>query len=90
LPISSLPDACQAYLEFVVTSERDEWTITTKGRQLRTQATEADAIRSAIAAAHEAGLKGSRAEVFLREPGKCLRIVWIYGVDPFPPQNPQA
>ena len=46
--------------------------------------TQRDAIRAAVDAAHEAGLKGLNGQVVLQDQ---FRIEWTYGKDPYPPQS---
>ena len=72
-------------LEFVVSRHDGEWIITLLGSRLSSHDCESKAVRSAIEAARDAGVRGHRAEVLIRERGNFLRQAWTFGLDPFPP-----
>ena len=74
-----------ALREYVVATQEGEWTITLMGNVIGAYRSEHEAMRSAIEAARDAGVRGHRAEVQVRERGNFMRNVWTFGLDPFPP-----
>ncbi|MDQ8700852.1 hypothetical protein [Hyphomicrobium sp. LHD-15] len=68
-----------------MTANEDDWTISLMGNVVDAYYSEREALRFAIEAARDAGVRGHRAEVLVRDRGNCLRNVWIFGIDPFPP-----
>ncbi len=78
-----------AHVEYVVSRGEGEWTITLLGTQLSSHGCERSALRSAIEAARDAGVRGHRAEVLVRERGNYLRHAWTFGLDPFPAPETQ-
>jgi hypothetical protein len=77
------------HLEYVVCHDAGEWTVTLMERLIASYRCEADALRGAIEAARDAGIRGHRAEVLIRERGNFLRQAWAFGRNPFPPPEPQ-
>jgi hypothetical protein len=74
-----------SHLEYVVSCDEGEWIITLLDSRLSSHDCESKALRSAIEAARDAGVRGYRAEVLVRERGNFLRQAWTFGLDPFPP-----
>jgi hypothetical protein len=71
--------------KYVVTARDGEWIITLMGEVIATHHSESEALRGAIEAARDAGVRGHRAEVLVRERGGFLRSAWTFGLDPSPP-----
>jgi hypothetical protein len=74
-----------ALREYVVAAREGEWTITLVDNVIGAYRSEQEAMRGAIEAARDAGVRGYRAEVLVRERGNFLRSAWTFGLDPFPP-----
>jgi hypothetical protein len=73
-----------AYTPYIVFREQGQWAIKSNGTHYGPFATQRDAVRAAVDAAHEAGLKGLNGQVLLQDQ---LRIEWTYGKDPYPPNS---
>lgn len=69
---------------YVVFREQGQWAIKSNGTHYGPFPTQIDAIRAAVDAAHEAGLKGHNGQILLQEQ---FRIEWTYGKDPYPPNS---
>ena len=65
-------------------SRTHKWHIKSNGVHYGPYATQRDAIRAAVDAAHEAGRKGLNSQVVLQDQ---FRIDWTYGKDPYPPNS---
>ena len=73
-----------ARTQFVVVRDQGQWKISVNGVHYGPYATQRDAVRAAVDAAHEAGRKGLKGQVLLRDQ---FRIEWTYGKDPYPPNS---
>ena len=69
---------------YVVFREQGQWAIKSNGTRYGPYATQRDAVRAAVDAAHEAGLKGLNSQVLLEDQ---FRIEWTCGKDPYPPNT---
>jgi hypothetical protein len=49
--------------------------------------TQADAMKAAVDAAHQAGLKGHDAQVLIQGRDGKWQTEWTYGHDPYPPRG---
>ena len=65
--------------QFVVVRDQGQWKISVNGVHYGPYATQRDAVRAAVDAAHEAGRKGLKGQVLLRDQ---FRIEWTYGKRP--------
>jgi hypothetical protein len=73
-----------AHTQYIVVRDQGQWKISLDGARYGPYATQRDAIRAAVDAAHEAGQKGVSSQVLLQDP---FRIEWTYGMDPYPPNS---
>ena len=73
-----------AHTPYVVFRDQGQWNIKSNGVHYGPYATQKDAIRAAVEAAHEAGEKGHNGQVLLENQ---IRVEWTYGQDPFPPHS---
>jgi hypothetical protein len=73
-----------AHTPYIVFREQGQWAIKSNGTHYGPYATQRDAIRAAVDAAHAAGEKGLTGQVMLQDQ---LSIEWTYGLDPYPPQS---
>ena len=69
---------------YFVVLHKGEWKIKHNGRHCHTYETQADAIRSAIDAAHTAP-EGGLSQVLVQGQNLRFRTEWTYGKDPYPP-----
>jgi Uncharacterized protein conserved in bacteria (DUF2188) len=72
---------------YVVVRDQGQWKISLEGMRYGPYATQRDAIRAAVDAAHEAGQKGLDSEVLLLLPQDQFKTEWTYGKDPYPPNS---
>ena len=72
------------YTQYIVVRDQGQWKISLNGMRYGPYATQRDAIRAAVDAAHEAGRKGLNGQVVLQDQ---LSIEWTYGKDPYPPHS---
>jgi Uncharacterized protein conserved in bacteria (DUF2188) len=72
------------HTQYVVIRDQGQWKISLDGVHYGPYATQRDAIRAAVDAAHEAGLKDLNGQVLLLDQ---LKIEWTYGKDPYPPNS---
>jgi hypothetical protein len=72
---------------YVVVRDQGQWKISLAGVRYGPYATQRDAIRAAVHAAHEAGRKGLDSQVLLLLPQDQFRTEWTYGKDPYPPNS---
>jgi hypothetical protein len=70
--------------QYVVVRERAEWRISFSGNLYGRYATEAEAVRIAIATAAKAGAAGLQAEVLVEGGDGLFRTAWTHGTDPAP------
>jgi Uncharacterized protein conserved in bacteria (DUF2188) len=68
-----------------VVLHKSEWKIKHNGRYSHPYETQADAIRSAIEAAHAAHQEGGLSQVLVQGQDLLFRTEWTYGKDPYPP-----
>jgi hypothetical protein len=73
-----------AHTNYVVVRDQGQWKISLKGVHYGPYATQRDAVRAAVEAAHEAGRMGLNGQVLLRDQ---VSIEWTYGKDPYPPHS---
>ncbi len=73
-----------SHTPYVVFREQGQWAIKSNGAHRGPYATQRDAIRAAVDAAHAAGQKGHRSQVVLQDQ---FRVEWTYGQDPYPPKT---
>ena len=69
---------------YIVFRDQGQWKIKSDSVHYGPYPTQRDAIRAAVNAVHEAGLKGHNGQVVLQDK---LSIEWAYGKDPYPPQS---
>jgi hypothetical protein len=69
---------------YVVLHER-QWKISLNGKHHGPYATQRDAIRTAVDAAHKSGKDGHDAQVLVQGRDNQFRTEWTYGHDPYPP-----
>ncbi len=69
---------------YIVFREQGQWAIKSNGMHYGPYATQRDAIRAAVDAAHEAGRRGLDCQVLLQDQ---FRVEWTYGKDPYPPTS---
>ena len=70
-----------AHTLYIVLRDEGQWKISLDGARYGPYATQRDAIRAAVDAAHEAGRKGLNGQVLLQDQ---FSIEWTYGKDPYP------
>jgi len=73
-----------AHAQYFIVRDQGQSNISLNGVHYGPYATQRDAVRAAVDAAHEAGLKGLNGQVLLRDQ---FRIEWTYGKDPYPPNS---
>ena len=73
-----------AHTQYIVVRDHGQWNIKSSGMHYGPYATQRDAIRAAVDAAHEAGRKGLNGQVLLQDQ---FSIEWTYGNDPYPPNT---
>jgi Uncharacterized protein conserved in bacteria (DUF2188) len=73
-----------AHTPYIVFREQGQWAIKSNGMRYGPYATQRDAIRAAVDAAHEAGRKGLNGQVLLEDQ---FRVEWTYGKDSYPPNS---
>src|SRR5262249_40115847 len=71
--------------QYFVVLHKGEWKIKHNGRHSHPYETQADAIRSAIDAAHTAYREGGLSQVLVQGQDLLFRTEWTYGKDPYPP-----
>jgi len=71
--------------QYFVVLHKGEWKIKHNGRHLHPYKTQADAIRSAIDAAHVAHQEGGLSQVLVQGQDLLFRTEWTYGRDPYLP-----
>lgn len=71
--------------QYFVVLHKGEWKIKHNGRHSHPYETQADAIRSAIDAAHTAHREGGLSQVLVQGKDLLFRTEWTYGKDPYPP-----
>ena len=81
---TKLEEEKMAHAQYFIIRDQGQWKILLDGVRYGPYATQRDAVRAAVDAAHEAGLKGLNGQVLLRDQ---FRIEWTYGKDPYPPNS---
>lgn len=76
-----------ARLQYVVVLKGGQWKISFQGQDYGPYNTQRDAIRAAVNAAHEAGRRGTDAQVLVQGTDNRFRTEWTYGNDPYPPRG---
>jgi Uncharacterized protein conserved in bacteria (DUF2188) len=71
--------------QYLVVLHKGEWKIKHNGRHAHPYETQADAISSAIEAAHAAHRDGGLSQVLVQGQDLLFRTEWTYGKDPCPP-----
>jgi hypothetical protein len=69
---------------YIVFREQGQWAIKSNGLHFGPFATQREAIRAAVDAAHVAGAKGLNGQVLIEDQ---FRVEWTYGKDPYPPRS---
>lgn len=72
---------------YYVVNHQGEWKISLDQKHYGPYATQAEAIRVAVDAAHETGRKGGDAQVLVQGVNSQFRTEWTYGHDPYPPKG---
>jgi hypothetical protein len=73
------------HTQYVVVRDQGQWKISLNGAPHSGPfATQRDAVRAAVDAAFEAGVRGLSGQVLLRDQ---LTTEWTYGKDPYPPNR---
>jgi Uncharacterized protein conserved in bacteria (DUF2188) len=73
--------------QYFVVLHKGEWKIKHNGRHSHPYETQADAISSAVEAAHAAHTEGGLSQVLVQGQDLLFRTEWTYGKDPYPPQG---
>jgi hypothetical protein len=73
-----------AVAQYVVVRDQGQWKISLDGTHYGPYATQRDAVRAAVDAAHAAGRMGLNGQVLLRDQ---FKVEWTYGQDPYPPHS---
>ena len=81
---TKLGEEKMAHAQYFIIRDRGQWKILLDGVRYGPYATQRDAVRAAVDAAHESGLQGLNGQVLLRDQ---LSIEWTYGKDPYPPNS---
>ena len=81
---TKLEEEKMAHAQYFIIRDQGQWKILLDGVRYGPYATQRDAVRAAVDAAHESGLQGLNGQVLLRDQ---LSIEWTYGKDPYPPNS---
>lgn len=76
-----------ARIHYYVVLHSGQWKIKLDDKHYGPYATQADAIRAAVDAAHKAGENGHDAQVRVQGTNNQFRTEWTYGHDPYPPRG---
>lgn len=76
-----------ARLQYVVVHHQNEWKISFEGKHYGPYTSQREAIKSAVNAAHKAGMQGSNSQVLVQGENNQFRTEWTYGNDPYPPRG---
>ncbi len=71
--------------QYFVVLHEGRWKIKHNGTHYGPYATQKEAIRKAVDAAHGSGKKGYDAQVLVQGKDNKFRTEWTYGNDPYPP-----
>ena len=75
-----------ARTQYFVENHKSEWKISLDAKRYGPYATQAEAIRAAVDAAHGEGKKNpDGAQVLVQGKDRKFRTEWTYGKDPYPP-----
>jgi hypothetical protein len=72
---------------YYVVFHQNQWKIKLDDKHYGPYATQAEAIRLAVDAAHSAGKSGHDAQVLVQAQNNQWRTEWTYGRDPYPPKG---
>ncbi|WP_371129887.1 DUF2188 domain-containing protein [Phenylobacterium sp.] len=72
-----------ARTQYVVVNYQNQWHVSLNGERYGPYATQKDAIRSAVDAAH----KATNSQVLVQGADSKFRTEWTYGSDPYPPRG---
>lgn len=75
-----------ARAEYYILSAGGQWKIRHDGKDYH-YATQQEAIRAAVDAAHSSGKNGHDAQVLVQGANGQWRTEWTYGHDPYPPKG---
>ena len=73
--------------QYVVVIKNGTWQIAFDGEHYGPYATQRDATRAAVDAAHRCGEQGVDAQVLIQAADNKFRTEWTYGRDPYPPRR---
>lgn len=76
-----------ARVQYFVVHHQGAWKISLNGQHHGPYNTQRDAIKSAVDAAHQTGMKGGDAQVLVQGENNQFRTEWTYGHDPYPPKG---
>jgi hypothetical protein len=82
--LSTKTEEEKMHTPYVVFREQGQWAIKSNGTHYGPYATQRDAVRAAVDAAHKAGRMGLDGQVLLQDQ---FRIEWTYGKDAYPPDS---
>lgn len=74
-----------ARVQYFVVLSQGQWMVSHNQKHYGPHATQRDAIRSAVDAAHKSGQNGHDAQVLIQGQDHQFRTEWTYGHDPYPP-----
>jgi hypothetical protein len=72
------------HIPYIVFRDHGQWMVKSKRVHYGPYPTQRDAIRAAVDAAHEAGLKGLNGQVLLQDQ---FSVEWTHGKDQYPPNS---
>jgi hypothetical protein len=73
--------------QYFVVNYQGSWKISFNDKHYGPYATQRDAIRVAVDAAHQTGKNGKDAQVLIQGENNQFRTEWTYGHDPYPPKG---
>ncbi|AND87488.1 LDH2 family malate/lactate/ureidoglycolate dehydrogenase [Bradyrhizobium diazoefficiens] len=76
-----------ASVQYFVTRHKGQWMVALNCEYSGPYATEEEAIRVAVDAAHKEGKVGRDAQVLVQGHDHRFRHEWTYGQDPYPPSG---
>jgi hypothetical protein len=78
-------EAQMARAQYFVVLHENQWKIKYEGQHYGPYASQREAIRFAVDAAHKHGGQGHDAQVLVQGQNNQFRAEWTYGNDPYPP-----